>query len=90
MTTESESARATVVRLGVSVPVQDATGAPLLDLRRDCGRWGMLGDRVGVVESVADVHWRFRRKTTNGKPAGSIQASVANPSPDFDPPSFCE
>ena len=49
----SEKTSATVIKLGVSVLLEDAAGALLLELRRDCGLWGLVGGRVEAGESVS-------------------------------------
>lgn len=60
----SETTSATAIKLGVSVLVEDPAGAVLLELRRDCGLWGMVGGRVEAGESVADAAIRETREET--------------------------
>jgi len=49
----SEKTSATVIKLGVAVLVEDEAGAVLLELRRDCVLWGLVGGRVEPGESVS-------------------------------------
>ena len=60
----SEKTSATTIKLGVAVLVEDAAGALLLDLRRDCGLWGLPGGRVETGESVAAAAIREAREET--------------------------
>lgn len=60
----SEKTSATVIKLGVAVLVEDAAGAVLLDLRRDCGLWGLPGGRVETGESVAAAAIRETQEET--------------------------
>ena len=60
----SEKTSATVIKLGVSVLIEDAGGAVLLELRRDCGLWGMVGGRVEAGESVATAAMRETQEET--------------------------
>ena len=60
----SEKSSATVIKLGVSVLVEDAAGAVLLELRRDCGLWGLPGGRVEAGESVAAAAMRETQEET--------------------------
>jgi 8-oxo-dGTP pyrophosphatase MutT (NUDIX family) len=60
----SEKTSATVIKLGVSVLVEDDAGAVLLELRRDCGLWGMVGGRVEPGESVSETAIRETREET--------------------------
>jgi len=60
----SEKTSATVIKLGVSVLVEDDAGAVLLELRRDCGLWGMVGGRVDPGESVSETAIRETREET--------------------------
>jgi len=60
----SEITSATVIKLGVAVLVEDAAGALLLDLRRDCGLWGLPGGRVETGESVAAAAIRETQEET--------------------------
>jgi ADP-ribose pyrophosphatase YjhB (NUDIX family) len=52
---EPKSANATAIKLGVAVLVEDTTGALLLDLRQDCGLWGLPGGRVETGESAVET-----------------------------------
>jgi ADP-ribose pyrophosphatase YjhB (NUDIX family) len=61
---EPESASATAIKLGVAVLVEDAAGALLLDLRRDCELWGFPGGRVETGESVEQAAIRETREET--------------------------
>jgi ADP-ribose pyrophosphatase YjhB (NUDIX family) len=63
----SETTSATVIKLGVSVLAEDAAGAVLLELRRDCGLWGMVGGRVEAGESVAEAAIRETGEETGFK-----------------------
>jgi ADP-ribose pyrophosphatase YjhB (NUDIX family) len=60
----SEKTSATVIKLGVSVLVEDAAGAVLLELRRDCGLWGCVGGRVEPGESVSAAAIRETQEET--------------------------
>jgi 8-oxo-dGTP pyrophosphatase MutT (NUDIX family) len=60
----SEKTSATTIKLGVAVFVENAAGAVLLDLRRDCGLWGLPGGRVETGESVAAAAIRETREET--------------------------
>lgn len=60
----SEISNATTLKLGVSVLVEDAAGGVLLELRRDCGLWGLPGGRVEPGESVAETAVREMREET--------------------------
>ena len=60
----SEKTSATVIKLGVSVLVEDPAGAVLLELRRDCGLWGMVGGRVEAGESVSETAIRETQEET--------------------------
>ena len=60
----SELTSATLIKLGVAVLVEDAAGGVLLDLRRDCGLWGLPGGRVEAGESVAAAAIRETQEET--------------------------
>jgi ADP-ribose pyrophosphatase YjhB (NUDIX family) len=60
----SEKTSATTIKVGVAVLVEDAAGAVLLELRRDCGLWGVPGGRVEAGESVAVAAIRETREET--------------------------
>ena len=61
---EPECATATAIKLGVAVFVEDEAGAFLLDLRRDCGLWGLPGGRVETGESIEQAALRETREET--------------------------
>jgi ADP-ribose pyrophosphatase YjhB (NUDIX family) len=69
MVFSSEKTSATLIKLGVSVLVEDDAGAVLLELRRDCGLWGCVGGRVEPGESVATAAIRETQEETGLKVA---------------------
>jgi 8-oxo-dGTP pyrophosphatase MutT (NUDIX family) len=52
----------TQIKLGVAVVVLNARGELLLEKRRDCGLWGLLGGRVDPGESVRETILREVRE----------------------------
>jgi 8-oxo-dGTP pyrophosphatase MutT (NUDIX family) len=60
----SEKTDATTIKLGVAMLVEDAAGAVLLDLRRDCGLWGLPGGRVETGESASEAAIREAQEET--------------------------
>ncbi len=60
----SEKTSATAIKLGVAVLVEDEAGAVLLELRRDCGLWGLVGGRVEPGESVSVAAIRETQEET--------------------------
>jgi 8-oxo-dGTP pyrophosphatase MutT (NUDIX family) len=60
----SEKTSATTIKLGVAVLVEDAAGALLLELRRDCALWGIPGGRVEAGESLATAAIREIQEET--------------------------
>lgn len=61
---ESESTKATAIRLGVALLIENAAGELLLDLRRDCELWGLPGGRIEIGESVEQAAIRETREET--------------------------
>lgn len=55
------------VKLGVAVLIEDAAGALLLELRRDCRLWGLPGGRVEAGESIEAAALREAKEETNLK-----------------------
>lgn len=53
-----------IVRAGAAVIPVRPDGTFLLELRRDCGLWGLVGGRVEPGESVADSALRECREET--------------------------
>ncbi len=54
----------TVVKPGVSVIVHDGNGKIILEKRRDCGFWGLVGGRINPGENVTQTAIREAQEET--------------------------